>query len=218
MSSRPDFLKGSIISHIFQGTISSFIRCCSCGDVSKKTDPFLDMSLNIPDSIFLEKLGDGGFGYRSCSLIDCLRKFCAGENLKYSELYRCSKCLEMSEAVKTMRFCQLPEILCVHLKRFRWGESSYSKVSTPVEYPFDLDLSPFCCEDLDFQNCHYMLSAVIQHHGLSANHGHYTAFVRNIEEKVWIHYDDRKVRIMQSDEMFNVQAYLLFYTKCVVAN
>jgi len=65
-----------------------------------------------------------------------------------------------------------PQVLCLHIKRFRWCNSYRSKVDTQVDFPMEsLDMSAFTVRGvtgtrLGAQNSHlYDLAAVIVHHG-----------------------------------------------------
>lgn len=64
------------------------------------------------------------------------------------------------------------QVLCLHIKRFRWCNSYRSKVDTQVDFPMEsLDMSAFTVRGvtgtrLGAQNSHlYDLAAVIVHHG-----------------------------------------------------
>lgn len=72
-----------------------------------------------------------------------------------------------------MKYCKvlcLPEILCVHLKRFR-HEVMYSfKVSSHVSFPLEgLDLRPFLAKECTSQVTTYDLLSVICHHGTAGS-------------------------------------------------
>jgi ubiquitin carboxyl-terminal hydrolase 12/46 len=196
----------TLISGLFQGGLVYEIQCSSCKDTVSRRDPFWDISLDIPDTVFLSKVGDGQFCFRPCSLDDCLRRFCAGEPLGH---YRCQKCGSTGGAVKRTRIGHFPEILSLHLKRFRWLEASPLKVSTSVEYPFELILCDDDCED----EVVYQLSGMIEHRGYASEHGHYAAYVYDVSSDVWVLYDDSRVVRLSVDQLNCVQAYILFYHK-----
>lgn len=48
------------------------VRCLICGMVSKKHDPFLDLSLDIPEKFYKENEGEGR---PVCNISDCLSSF-----------------------------------------------------------------------------------------------------------------------------------------------
>eukprot|EP00184_Porphyridium_aerugineum_P001707 CAMPEP_0184696184 /NCGR_PEP_ID=MMETSP0313-20130426/3559_1 /TAXON_ID=2792 /ORGANISM="Porphyridium aerugineum, Strain SAG 1380-2" /LENGTH=763 /DNA_ID=CAMNT_0027154759 /DNA_START=85 /DNA_END=2376 /DNA_ORIENTATION=- len=91
-----------------------------------------------PDSINQEDLATP-----ACSLLDSLVKFTTPEILDGGQTY-CSKCQSKQEAIKQLSFYRLPQILCIHLKRFEHGGATSQKLETLVEFPTSsLDMSPF---------------------------------------------------------------------------
>jgi len=67
-----------------------------------------------------------------------------------------------------MIITSLPEVLCIHLKRFRFDSYFSSKISRHIGFPLSkLDLSQFLKtrEDASSPSCTYDLNAVITHYG-----------------------------------------------------
>ena len=81
---------------------------------------------------------------------------------------------------KTLKVLTAPECLILHLKRF--GRDSFAapayKINTLIEAPHELDLSMWMTMSHVNQRTTYRLYAVVNHHGLDPNHGHYTAYAR----------------------------------------
>lgn len=69
-----------------------------------------------------------------------------------------------------MTHAPLPQILCIHLKRFR-HEVMYSfKISSHVSFPLEgLDLRPFLAKECTSQITTYDLLSVICHHGTAGS-------------------------------------------------
>ncbi len=68
------------------------------------------------------------------------------------------------------RITKLPEILCIHLKRFRHDSTYNTKVNTAVTFPLDnLDLAAFTDSDMSGRVTQYELCAVISHYGGGAD-------------------------------------------------
>ncbi|KFO31926.1 Ubiquitin carboxyl-terminal hydrolase 20 [Fukomys damarensis] len=105
------------------------------------------------------------------TLEDCLAAFFAADELKGDNMYSCERCKKLRNGVKYCKVLQLPEILCVHLKRFR-HEVTYSfKVSSHVSFPVEgLDLRPFLAKECASQITTYDLLSVICHHGTAGRH------------------------------------------------
>ena len=71
------------MTNVFGGVLQSEVRCLICGMESKKHDPFLDLSLDIPEKYYSKEHGadgtngaDGGGGAAPvCHISDCLSSF-----------------------------------------------------------------------------------------------------------------------------------------------
>lgn len=103
----------SIVTNVFGGTLQSEVRCLVCGSVYKKIDPFLDLSLDIPDADLNSD--------RKCNINECLQSFTKVEELGSSELFFCNQCKCKQKSTKRFWIRRLPNVLCLHIKRFRWN-------------------------------------------------------------------------------------------------
>uniref|UniRef100_A0A8C2D5K1 Ubiquitin carboxyl-terminal hydrolase n=1 Tax=Cyprinus carpio TaxID=7962 RepID=A0A8C2D5K1_CYPCA len=232
----------SVISDIFDGSILSLVQCLTCDRVSTTVETFQDLSLPIPGKEDLAKLhssihqsapvkaGVCTEGYAtqgwvsyimesirrfvvSCipswfwgpmvTLEDCLAAFFAADELKG----------KLRNGVKYCKVLRLPEILCIHLKRFR-HEIMYSfKINSHVSFPLEgLDLKPFLAKDSPSQITTYDLLSVICHHG-TAGSGHYIAYCQNVINGQWYEFDDQYVTEVHETVVQNAEAYVLFYRK-----
>ncbi|TKR80891.1 hypothetical protein L596_014876 [Steinernema carpocapsae] len=156
------------------------------------------------------------------SLDDCLKSFFSPDHLRGDDMYSCEKCAKLRNGVKTCRITKLPEILCIHLKRFRHDYVYSTKVSTSVTFPIcDLDLSEFLCENVDLSSdltpTEYDLCAFVTHRGGGSDYGHYLAYCRNETDNNWYEFDDSTVTRIDAAEVLNKQAYVLFYQKRATA-
>uniref|UniRef100_A0A2I3GT75 Ubiquitin carboxyl-terminal hydrolase n=1 Tax=Nomascus leucogenys TaxID=61853 RepID=A0A2I3GT75_NOMLE len=233
----------SVISDIFDGSILSLVQCLTCDRVSTTVEMFQDLSLPIPGKEDLAKLhsaiyqnvpakpGACGDSYAaqgwlafiveyirrfvvSCTpswfwgpvvtLEDCLAAFFAADELKGKGL---------RNGVKYCKVLRLPEILCIHLKRFR-HEVMYSfKINSHVSFPLEgLDLRPFLAKECTSQITTYDLLSVICHHG-TAGSGHYIAYCQNVINGQWYEFDDQYVTEVHETVVQNAEGYVLFYRK-----
>lgn len=64
--------RNSIVTNVFGGTLQSEVRCLICGMESKKHDPFLDLSLDIPERFYSK---DDMDSKPVCHISDCLSSF-----------------------------------------------------------------------------------------------------------------------------------------------
>uniref|UniRef100_A0A8C8E080 Ubiquitin carboxyl-terminal hydrolase 33 n=1 Tax=Oryzias sinensis TaxID=183150 RepID=A0A8C8E080_9TELE len=147
------------------------------------------------------------------TLQDCLAAFFARDELKGDNMYSCEKCKKLRNGVKFCKMQKLPEILCIHLKRFRHELMFSTKISTHVSFPLEgLDLQPFLSKDSSAQTTNYDLLSVICHHG-TASSGHYIAYCRNDSNNLWYEFDDQSVTEVSESCVQNAEAYVLFYKK-----
>ncbi|XP_028987361.1 ubiquitin carboxyl-terminal hydrolase 33 isoform X2 [Betta splendens] len=147
------------------------------------------------------------------TLQDCLAAFFARDELKGDNMYSCEKCKKLRNGVKFCKMQSLPEILCIHLKRFRHELMFSTKISTHVSFPLEgLDLQPFLAKDSSAQTTNYDLLSVICHHG-TASSGHYIAYCRNDVNSLWYEFDDQSVTEVSESCVQNAEAYVLFYKK-----
>lgn len=78
------------------------------------------------------------------SLHHCLAAFFSADELKGDNMYSCEKCGKLRNGVKYSKVVHLPEVLIIHLKRFRHEYMFSSKISQYVSFPLHgLDLTPF---------------------------------------------------------------------------
>uniref|UniRef100_A0A5F4WKI0 Ubiquitin carboxyl-terminal hydrolase n=1 Tax=Callithrix jacchus TaxID=9483 RepID=A0A5F4WKI0_CALJA len=141
------------------------------------------------------------------TLEDCLAAFFAADELKgeWPGWLR--------NGVKYCKVLRLPEILCIHLKRFR-HEVMYSfKINSHVSFPLEgLDLRPFLAKECTSQITTYDLLSVICHHG-TAGSGHYIAYCQNVINGQWYEFDDQYVTEVHETVVQNAEGYVLFYRK-----
>ncbi|XP_010766230.1 ubiquitin carboxyl-terminal hydrolase 20 isoform X4 [Notothenia coriiceps] len=147
------------------------------------------------------------------TLEDCLAAFFAADELKGDNMYSCERCKKLRNGVKFCKVLRLPEILCIHLKRFR-HEVMYSfKISSHVSFPLEgLDMGPFLAKESPSQVTTYDLLSVICHHG-TAGSGHYIAYCQNVINGQWYEFDDQYVTEVHETVVQNAEAYVLFYRK-----
>lgn len=91
-----------------------------------------------------------------------------------------------TNATKQFLISSPPAVLILHLKRFQVGPRSlFRKMNKHVEFPFVLDLAPYCASKVKtLPNVHrhqkkliYSLYGVVEHSG-SMYGGHYVAYVK----------------------------------------
>lgn len=145
------------------------------------------------------------------TLHDCLAAFFSTDELKGDNMYSCEKCNKLRNGIKFSKVLQLPEVLCIHLKRFRHELMFSSKISSIVSFPLKgLEMRPYLHTECVSKISSYELFSVICHHG-TAGGGHYTCFALNSGQ--WYEFDDQYVTKVSSDKVQSCEAYVLFYQK-----
>lgn len=155
---------------------------------------------------------------KGVSLTDCLKRYCAPEYLTGKEQYYCERCKRKIDCEKRILFKDLPEILCIHLKRFRfdnaYGWFAGSKNSRVVTFPVTtpLDMSQFM-EEPPNQPVEYRLIGLIQHIG-SMGGGHYIAYCQHKRRaQDWYEFDDVQVNPVMPEQVERAEPYVLFYQR-----
>ncbi|KAF0312373.1 Ubiquitin carboxyl-terminal hydrolase 3 [Amphibalanus amphitrite] len=210
--------RSSIVTSVFGGTLQNEVTCLICRTESKKHDPFLDLSLDIPDRFASQRKNKDGEQQTMCSLADCLDLFLDVEELADTELYYCNNCKQRQKSTKKFWIRRLPNVLCVHVKRFRWCNNYRTKLDVPLAFPVRaLDMSSYLLGKVPETRRSaaggqlYDLAAVIVHHGSGAGSGHYTAFASNAG--AWYHFNDSTVRRAEEEQVAKCKAYILFYIR-----
>jgi len=146
------------------------------------------------------------------TLHDCLSIFFGSDSLEGENEYSCEVCTKKNRGVKYLKILELPEVLCIHFKRYESIGSA--KITTHVSFPLTgLDLAPFMSPDSRAQCTTYNLIACICHHGSALLTGHYTTYALNCYDDQWYEFDDQYVTSVQSYQVEESEAYILFYQK-----
>lgn len=84
---------------------------------------------------------------QNSSVTGCLRNFSSCETLCHKDKFFCDSCGSLQEAEKRMKIKRLPNVLALHLKRFKFVDNMFKKLSYRVVFPLELRLfntvSPF---------------------------------------------------------------------------
>ena len=120
-------MKEKKLIDIFKGEMQSQIKCNSCKSISTKTDYIEDISLSIPST-------------GEVNLEDSLETNFRPEVLSRDNRYNCVNCRKKQDSTKNLTIAMTPDILCLHLKRFKTKLSgkilSTTKIETRVNFPF----------------------------------------------------------------------------------
>ncbi|KAG5652072.1 hypothetical protein H0H81_006427 [Sphagnurus paluster] len=226
---------GTLVHKLFEGVLTSETRCLTCEtvcqsgprmfcawadprQVSSRDESFLDLSIDIE---------------QNSSVTACLRQFSASEMLCHKNKFFCDSCCDLQEAEKRMKIKRLPNVLALHLKRFKYQEDlqRYVKLAYRVAFPFELRLFN-TVDEVDDADRLYNLFGIVVHIGRyilvfsikpitdratsGPHHGHYVSIVK--AHGTWLLFDDDTVSPIQESEIAKYygdspagSAYVLYY-------
>eukprot|EP01001_Neometanema_parovale_P013345 NODE_971_length_1964_cov_48.844106_g921_i0.p1 GENE.NODE_971_length_1964_cov_48.844106_g921_i0~~NODE_971_length_1964_cov_48.844106_g921_i0.p1 ORF type:complete len:563 (+),score=51.96 NODE_971_length_1964_cov_48.844106_g921_i0:78-1766(+) len=192
----------SFILDAFCGQLRSHVACSRCKTVSKAFDPFMDLSLNIPQNT-----------KGTCHLVECIQRFLEEDTLKGSDSFLCPTCKTQRSAKRRLNIHRFPEVLVFHLKRFAYDRTRRGKISDAVKVPkLGLDLSAIADPQVHPEPVVYNLYAVINHVG-GMYGGHYTAECKNPIDGKWYEFNDARVTKISEVQVAGPAAYVLFYRR-----
>ena len=117
-----------------------------------------------------------------------------------------------------MKIKKLPNVLALHLKRFKYQEDvqRFLKLAYRVVFPFELRLFN-TVDDVPNADRMYRLWAIVVHIGAGLHHGHYVAIIKSGEK--WLLFDDDTVSAIEESDIQKFygdtpgygSGYVLFY-------
>ncbi|XP_019901753.1 ubiquitin carboxyl-terminal hydrolase 31 isoform X2 [Esox lucius] len=188
----------------------------------------------IPDAESVRQQKDGHLQPQTCSLAQCFQLYTKEEQLAPDDAWRCPHCKQLQQGSIKLSLWTLPDILILHLKRFRQDGDRRMKMQNMVKFPLiGMDMAPHMVKrsqsswslpshwspwrrpygmGRDPEDYLYDLYAVCNHHGTMAG-GHYTAHCKNSIDGMWYCFDDSDVHAISDDEVCKQNAYILFYQR-----
>ncbi|XP_025027428.1 ubiquitin carboxyl-terminal hydrolase 31 [Python bivittatus] len=171
---------------------------------------------------------------QSCTLAQCFQLYTKEEQLAPDDAWRCPHCKQLQQGSISLSLWTLPDVLIVHLKRFRQEGDRRMKLQNMVRFPLTgLDMTPHVVKrsqsswslpshwspwrrpyglGRDPGDFVYDLYAVCNHHGTMQG-GHYTAYCKNSIDGLWYCFDDSDVQQLPENEVCKPTAYILFYQR-----
>ena len=158
---------------------------------------------------------------KGITIYNCLSVFSNEEILDKDNEWYCNVCKKHQQAFKRMELFKTPQILILHLKRFKttrisnfgsfYYESGSAKICYFIDYPVEgLNLNKYVISNSTNQI--YDLFAVSNHYG-GMGGGHYTAFCLNHFDNNWYDFDDNDVSKIDKTKVPSEASYLLFYRR-----
>ncbi|KAL1130522.1 hypothetical protein AAG570_011768, partial [Ranatra chinensis] len=201
-------------------------------DLQAKSSMIIDDSDQVEEHASVKQVKHNSELGGSVTLEECFELYTKAEVLGAEDAWHCPNCNLKQEVVKKLGLWSLPDILVIHLKRFRQPSvknpnRTTIKLTTLVDFPaVGFDMTPHLCgssnsvwwkhsnnPSYQVQHNTYDLYAVCNHHGPNLHTGHYTAFCRNPYNAQWYCFDDTTVTPISENELVTPAAYILFYQR-----
>ncbi|XP_056153201.1 ubiquitin carboxyl-terminal hydrolase 31-like [Lampris incognitus] len=188
----------------------------------------------IPNAESVRQTKEQHLQPQTCSLAQCFQLYTKEEQLAPDDAWRCPHCKQLQQGSIKLSLWTLPDILILHLKRFRQDADRRMKMQNMVKFPLiGMDMAPHMVKrsqsswslpshwspwrrpyglGRDPEDYLYDLYAVCNHHGTMQG-GHYTAHCKNSIDGQWYCFDDSDVHAISDDEVCKQTAYILFYQR-----
>lgn len=126
------------IDDLYAGELVDYIRCIDVDYKSERKDKFLDLSFAIIPF---------GSTIAMHSLSECIESFLRPELLSGDNQYFAESVGRKVDAIKGLKFGQLPKIISCNLKRFVYdfsgGDITQKKLNEVVRFPMILDMNKY---------------------------------------------------------------------------
>ncbi|XP_014792149.1 PREDICTED: ubiquitin carboxyl-terminal hydrolase 31 [Calidris pugnax] len=227
-------------------TVERALKSCGQGGTAhvklvvewdKETKDYLFVNTEeeyIPDSESVRQQRELHHQPQTCTLSQCFQLYTKEEQLAPDDAWRCPHCKQLQQGSITLSLWTLPDVLIIHLKRFRQEGDRRMKLQNMVKFPLSgLDMTPHVVKrsqsswslpshwspwrrpyglGRDPEDYIYDLYAVCNHHGTMQG-GHYTAYCKNSVDGQWYCFDDSEVQQLSETEVCKQTAYILFYQR-----
>ncbi|XP_066530325.1 ubiquitin carboxyl-terminal hydrolase 31 isoform X2 [Hoplias malabaricus] len=171
---------------------------------------------------------------QACTLAQCFQLYTKEEQLAPDDAWRCPHCKQLQQGRIKLSLWTLPDVLILHLKRFRQEGDRRVKMQNMVRFPLvGMDMAPHMVKRSQSswslpshwspwrrpyglgrnpEDYFYDLYAVCNHHG-NMHGGHYTAYCKNSIDGHWYCFDDSDVQHIPDEDVCQQTAYILFYQR-----
>uniref|UniRef100_A0A8C1CMA7 ubiquitinyl hydrolase 1 n=1 Tax=Cyprinus carpio carpio TaxID=630221 RepID=A0A8C1CMA7_CYPCA len=171
---------------------------------------------------------------QACTLAQCFQLYTKEEQLAPDDAWRCPHCRQLQQGRIKLSLWTLPDVLILHLKRFRQEGDRRVKMQNIVRFPLiGMDMAPHVVKRSQSSwslpshwspwrrpyglgrnpdDYLYDLYAVCNHHG-NMHRGHYTAYCKNSIDGQWYCFDDSEVQPVADEDVCQQTAYILFYQR-----
>ncbi|CAG9319008.1 UBP12 [Blepharisma stoltei] len=164
-------------SRLFKGKTLQNISCLNVKFDSKVYQDFSDVQLDIK--------------FRH-DIYESLDNYIAPMELRGEDKYD-TEIYGLQDAIKTIKFAELPLVLQVQLKRFEFNPFSgdMNKLNDRFEFYDEIDLDKYVVDEIKGNNI-YRLFSILVHSG-TPGFGHYYSFISPKLDNNWYKFNDQSV-------------------------
>jgi len=118
----------------------------------------------------------------------------------------CPKCKKLVPTTLTYRLERRPEILVLHLNRFKNSGNNYIKNNSTIRFQKEFQLDNSICSEPG----RYKLVGLIEHAG-NINSGHYFSYAFHQASNKWYLFNDTEFDEVEQETVLKSNPYMLFY-------
>jgi ubiquitin carboxyl-terminal hydrolase 34 len=122
----------NIISNLYKGKVANLFTCSKCHNTKVREEAFYCLTLEVKNSK---------------NLSESFNKFTNGEVIND---FACDFCSQRADVSKKTMVSKLPRVLFIHLQRIVFSLDTFvnEKISTKLEFPFEIDMTPYLFEPI----------------------------------------------------------------------
>lgn len=193
--------KTSEWQELIQGYLLNITICKRCKNVLYNFEPYTSINLNIPSNSHNPDNSTNS----TVSILDMIRQVYKEEHCH--DDWKCEKCKEKTEYVKSTKIWSLPDVLILMINRII---NNRQKNNTPIDINESLSFNKGSILNNVREDVNYELSSIGMHYG-HLESGHYVAICKTDDQ--YILYNDMEISKIDNFRKQNSYAYMLAYTK-----
>lgn len=203
----------TVIQKLFGGRLQIEYKCLECMTPSTNVDNFFDLQVSFPHATNESSpMPTMSSGLSTQSLIDA---YFTAEQMTGDNRYYCEKCATLCNGTREIKLAAGPQNLIVVIKCFKYDRTSHirRKILQKVNHERIVSVVSQSGSDGPVRMV-YKMYAVIVHHGMNIDCGHYYTIAEK-EPDVWFKFNDSYISRCSFDEISNLGSldapYILFY-------
>jgi ubiquitin C-terminal hydrolase len=190
-----------LLPKLFHGFTTYETSCLTCQNTTERSEGFMDLNLPIVDpgkdtkKTGQTKITDAFAGGAAGTNVQyCLNQYISAESLDGDNQYFCECCQTKRDALRNVKFTELPPLLNVQLSRFVFDRKKFAKkkLNEKVLLPRVLTV-PIKGKSVHSK---YILCAVMKHRETLAYQGHYIAEAMDWQSGTWFVFNDELVSVL----------------------